>query len=65
MRSPVLLVLGALMLGFGAYIIGRLIATGGAALSGNPWLDGAFAAFFVLRGASNLVNARRQRRAGG
>ena len=51
------------MVALGAYIAGRLLATGGA-LTGNKWLDGAFALFFILRGASNLVSARRQRRAG-
>jgi hypothetical protein len=59
-RAIVLLVLGALMVGLGAYVAGRLLA-GGAALTGNRWLDGAFALFFLLRGATNLAAARRMR----
>ena len=57
-RVIVLLVLGALMLGVGAYVVGRLFATG-APLTGNRWLDLLFAVFFVLRGAMNLTAARR------
>ena len=57
-RALVPLVLGALMVGVGAYVAGRLIATG-APLTGNRWLDLLFALFFVLRGLMNLGAARR------
>ena len=57
-RAIVLLVLGALMVGLGAYVAGRLLATG-APLTGNRWIDLLFAFFFVLRGAMNLAAGRR------
>ena len=63
-RAIILVALGALMVGIGAYVAGRLVA-GGGALTGNRWLDGAFALFFLLRGASNLAAARRMRRGSG
>ncbi len=63
-RAIILIVLGALMVGLGAYVAGRLVATPGGALTGNRWLDGAFALFFLLRGATNLARARRMTRGG-
>jgi hypothetical protein len=63
-RAIVLLVLGALMLALGAFVIGRLVVTGGA-LTGNKWIDGAFALFFLLRGAQNVAAAARLRRGAG
>jgi hypothetical protein len=63
-RALVLLVLGALMMALGAYVVGRLVATDGGALTGNRLLDGAFALFFLARGAMNVAAARRLRRPG-
>jgi hypothetical protein len=47
------------MIGVGAFLVGRMIATGGVAVTGNRWFDGLFALFFVLRGVMNVQAARR------
>jgi len=62
-RALVLVVIGALMVALGAYVAGRMLATRGGALTGNRLLDGAFAFFFLLRGAMNIAAARRLQKA--
>lgn len=62
-RATIITVLGAAMVVLGLYVAGRMLVTGGGAMTGNRWLDGAFALFFILRGASNIVSAQRLRRA--
>ena len=58
-RAAIVLVIGLIMVGLGAYIALRLLWMGGAPLTGTRWLDVAFGAFFVFRGALNIRSARR------
>jgi hypothetical protein len=61
-RATLSLVLGVLMIGLGAFVVGRLAYTGGQPLSPSIWLDAAFALFFLVRGAMHLRQARRASR---
>ena len=58
-RATIVLVIGVIMIALGAYIALRLAWMGGAPLTATRWLDFAFGAFFVFRGALNIRNARR------
>ena len=58
-RALIVLTIGLIMVGLGAYIALRLLWMGGAPLTGTRWLDVAFGAFFVFRGALNIRSARR------
>lgn len=42
--------IGAVMAGLGVYIAARVLAFGAPPLTGQRWLDVAFAFFFVARG---------------
>lgn len=58
-RVSIVLVIGVIMVALGAYIALRLLWMGGAPLTATRWLDFAFGAFFVFRGALNIRSARR------
>lgn len=58
-RATIVLVIGLIMVGLGAYIALRLLWMGGAPMTGTRWLDLAFGAFFAFRGALNIRSARR------
>lgn len=54
------LAIGAVMAALGAFLALRLLAFGAAPVTGQSWLDIAFAFFFVARGA---LQFRRWRQA--
>ena len=54
------LVLGAVMLGLGAFVVVRLAVLGRPPLTGRLWLDIAFALFFLVRGTLYLRGLRRR-----
>jgi hypothetical protein len=58
-RRTLSLVLGLLMIGLGAFVALRPLFVGRHPLTGQPFLDVAFALFFVLRGAMYLRALRR------
>lgn len=58
--SRVGLVIGAVMAALGAFLALRLVAFGAPPVTGQSWLDIAFAFFFVARGA---LQYRRWRQA--
>ena len=62
-RWVVTLVLGVVMFGIGVYVGVRPLWTHNSILTGARWLDMAFAAVFMLRGALNVRTALRRRRA--
>ena len=53
--------LGVVLLGLGAYVALRPLWAHGTVLTGSRWLDGTFAAVFLLRGAINVRTARARR----
>ena len=53
--------LGVVMLGLGAWVALHPLWAHGAAITGSRWLDGTFAAVFLLRGAVNVRSARARR----
>jgi hypothetical protein len=55
------LVLGIVLVALGAFVALRPLFTHGAVLTGTRWLDVAFAAVFLLRGAFNVRSALRRR----
>lgn len=59
-RTTVGLVIGAVMVGLGIFVIIRLLAMELRPLTGRLWLDVAFAALFLLRGGMYLARARRE-----
>ncbi|MEP6493733.1 MAG: hypothetical protein ABJF01_13715 [bacterium] len=66
-RSAITLVLGVILFGIGFYLAIRRLWTNVPVVSGPPWLDMAFAAGFMLRGAVNfraVLNRRRQHLSG-
>lgn len=58
-RRTLLLVLGAVMIGLALFIALRPLFLPGRPLTGQRWLDLAFAFFFFLRGAWNVRVATR------
>ena len=62
-RWVVTLVLGVVMFGIGVYVGVRPLWTHNSILTGARWLDMAFAAVFMLRGALNVRTALSRRRA--
>ena len=62
-RWVVTLVLGVIMFGIGVYVGVRPLWTHNSILTGARWLDMAFAAVFMLRGALNVRTALSRRRA--
>ena len=54
------LVIGAVMVGLGIFVIVRLLAMDLRPLTGRIWLDFAFAALFLLRGGMYLARSRRE-----
>ena len=59
-RTTIGLVIGAVMMGLGIFVIVRLLAMELRPLTGRVWLDVAFAALFLLRGGMYLARARRE-----
>ena len=59
-RTTIGLVIGAVMVGLGIFVIIRLLAMGLRPLTGRTWLDLAFAALFLLRGGMYFARARRE-----
>jgi hypothetical protein len=59
-RSTIGIVIGAVMVGLGIFVVVRLLAMGLRPLTGRAWLDLAFAALFLLRGGMYLKRARRE-----
>ena len=57
------LVLGVVMIGLGSYVAIRPLIPGQRAITTYRWLDVAFAAFFILRGAMHVRAAMRKRTA--
>ncbi|MEO6444899.1 MAG: hypothetical protein ABIZ91_08140 [Gemmatimonadaceae bacterium] len=51
--------IGAVMVGLGAYIAARTLFMDGAPVTGQRWLDLAFAFFFIVRGAMQYARWRR------
>ena len=62
-RWVVTLVLGVIMFGIGVYVGVRPLWTHNSILTGARWLDMAFAAVYMLRGALNVRTALSRRRA--
>ena len=58
----VTLVLGVIMFVIGVYVGVRPLWTHNSILTGARWLDMAFAAVFMLRGALNVRTALSRRR---
>ena len=58
-RHTFSLVLGVVMVGLGAFVALRPLWVGRRPLTGQPFLDVAFALFFVLRGLLYLRSLRR------
>jgi hypothetical protein len=61
-RSVLTLSLGVIMFGLGVYVALRPLWTHNSVITGSRWLDMAFAAVFMLRGAMNVRTALRRRR---
>lgn len=57
-RRRAALVIGAVMVAIGLAVIVRLAVVRESATP-SPWLDAAFALFFIARGALNIQSARR------
>jgi hypothetical protein len=53
--------LGVVMFVLGTYIALYPLWAHGVAITGSRWLDGTFAAVFLLRGAVNVRSARARR----
>ena len=56
--SRFVLVLGVVLFLLGAFVALRLVVAPGRPLTGRLWLDLAFAALFLVRGAMNVRAAR-------
>ena len=61
-RGRIALVLGVLMVALGAWLVASVLVLGRPPVTSSKWLDVAFAAFFILRGAMNLSSGRRAAR---
>jgi uncharacterized membrane protein HdeD (DUF308 family) len=61
-RWVITLVLGVVMFGLGMYVGVRPLWAHNAVVTGARWLDMAFAAVFMLRGALNVRTALQRRR---
>lgn len=59
----VALVVGIVMIGLALFLIARPFFPPGAPVTNARWLDLAFAAFFLVRGAMNVRSALRAREA--
>jgi len=59
-RVTLALVTGIVMILVGAFVALRPLWAGRTPLTTSPWLDGAFAFFFLLRGVMNVRGARRR-----
>lgn len=59
MRRSLLLVIGSVMVTLGAFVALRPFWTGPTPLTSSRWLDVAFAAFFLIRGAMTIRTALR------
>lgn len=59
MRNHIILAIGAIQAGVGAFIAVRLVAGAGAPITSSRLLDIAFGAFFLIRGVMNVRTARR------
>ena len=59
MRNHIILAIGAIQAGVGAFIALRLVAGAGTPLTSSRLLDIAFGAFFLIRGVMNVRTARR------
>jgi hypothetical protein len=57
----VTLVLGLLMIALGLFLALRPLLAPGRPVTTSPWLDMAFALFFLVRGAMNVRGGRRSR----
>jgi hypothetical protein len=57
----VALVVGLVMIGLALFLIARPLFPAGGPVTNARWLDLAFAAFFLLRGAMNVRSALRAR----
>lgn len=58
-----LMVLGDVLIALGVYVALRPLWTRAATLTGQRWLDVAFAVVFIIRGLVNVRTARARRRA--
>ena len=61
-RRTVLTAIGVLMVALGLVLALRPLYRPGRPITTSPWLDVAFAAFFLFRGIWNLRVARRSAR---
>jgi uncharacterized membrane protein HdeD (DUF308 family) len=61
MRWKIKLVLGVVMIAIGVYVAVRPLLPAAAAITSARWLDVAFAAFFIIRGAMNVRSALREK----
>jgi hypothetical protein len=59
-RATLALVTGIVMLLVGGFVALRPLWAGRTPLTTSPWLDAAFAFFFLLRGSMNVRGARRR-----
>jgi len=57
-RVTMALLTGVAMLAAGAFIALRPLWAGRTPLTTSPWIDAAFAFFFLLRGTMNVRSAR-------
>jgi hypothetical protein len=58
-RGRIALVLGAVMVALGAWLLVNAFVLRRPPITGKPLLDAAFAFFFLLRGGMNVRYARR------
>ncbi|HUF28387.1 MAG TPA: hypothetical protein VMM18_15520 [Gemmatimonadaceae bacterium] len=58
-RRRIALVIGVAMIALALVILWRLIGLARAPVTGSRWIDIAFAALFLLRGAMNVRMAKR------
>ena len=60
MMNTIRLVLGWVMIALGAYVAVHPLWSHGKPVTMSIWLDMAFAALFLLRGAMNLRSIKRK-----
>lgn len=61
-NARIALAIGVTMIALGLYIGGRSLAGAATPLTSKPWLDVAFAVFFVVRGALQVRRWRQAQR---